>query len=392
MPIDTSKSEKWPKIFHHTSSLNALRIIKEQLHQVKTSYAATSGTYGGNNITLYYVTIGQDGILTPELMSQPDYCGSVLKCQHLAHYDSGYEEKTLQHIHSYCSSNSANSTSASTVSSSNNDRVIYMHSKGTFHNWKDDTNEHWRQHMTAAITSEQCLGPHATDQLGEFDNTATRSAGPCDACGLTLMSAPVVIYSGNMWVADCNYVRKLLRLDRYETTSRNNVLAMNKLTQQGKLTKLLYHNTSRQHQPKRPFMYGLDRYLAENWIGSHPHFNPCDVSPIANGTAYWRTHSYNDKLFAWSYAPRMRLFDLYDQLYPEINKTVMLSAQLRAHEFFLLPGLLIKYYQNYRKLPSTTTKDRSWVWDHYPDGELWRQRIVKYGAKKALMKFIYRIE
>jgi hypothetical protein len=63
---------------------------------------------------------------------------------HMQHYDEGFEQVTLQKFHA-CSSIHADH------------RVVYLHIKGAYH--KRPTNEQWRRHMTAMVTSRECLAP-----------------------------------------------------------------------------------------------------------------------------------------------------------------------------------------------------------------------------------------
>jgi hypothetical protein len=64
---------------------NALRIIREQIDQIKHSYAATAG----DELVVFYVTLGMEGIVTQEVVSE--FCGETLSCRHVEHFIDGRE-------------------------------------------------------------------------------------------------------------------------------------------------------------------------------------------------------------------------------------------------------------------------------------------------------------
>ena len=154
----------------------AKRIIAEQLDQVGSSSVNVRGT-----VTLFYNTIGRS--------LEDDYITSLCKrnhldCRHMQHYAKGYEDLTLQRIHEFCDIH-------------DNYRVIYMHSKGTYHDWEyeDFSQNTWRWHMTSAVLHDWCLDPpHDT----------------CDICGLLALPWPNLHYAGNFFTAKCSYVKKLI--------------------------------------------------------------------------------------------------------------------------------------------------------------------------------------
>lgn len=58
-----------------------------------------------------------------------------------------------------------------------------------------------------------------------------------------------------------------------------------------------------------------------------------------------------------------------------IHKPVLREAYemdgVRPHEYFLLPGVLFRFYSIYGSFPSS----KSWVWDYFPNGALWKRRV-----------------
>jgi len=211
----------------NTKLLNALRIVKEQFRQLKVSYVYRNSK---EQLTMYYVTIGKDGILTPEEMQGPEYCGGGIfgmgdiNCAHLEHYDTGFEDRTLQKIHDFCGNQqevqgdhpsipsplesawkSPEDESASALSPPRQQeyRVLYMHNKGSYNEHGDGQyNERWRKHLTEAVTSKHCYAaPSSTDESSSL---------ACSVCGLSFEAMPFIHVPGNFWVAKCGYVRRLL--------------------------------------------------------------------------------------------------------------------------------------------------------------------------------------
>jgi hypothetical protein len=142
---------------------NSLRIVREQVDQIKNSYALRSN----KDLIVYFVTLGQAGILTPELMQQ--YCGPDLSSRHVEHVTQGNEVVTLGHMHKYCQEHD-DSTS-----------VIYLHNKGSFH--RADINENWRPMLTDAALSEMCVETPPT----------------CNLCGLNFFTMWTPFFPGNMF-------------------------------------------------------------------------------------------------------------------------------------------------------------------------------------------------
>ena len=93
------------------SPATAHRIIREQIKQVGESYLASSHI----NTTIYYATLGR--MLPDGFMERICKVRNGLRCQHLRHYEEGYEEVTLASLYDYCKNHS-------------NERVVYFHSKG----------------------------------------------------------------------------------------------------------------------------------------------------------------------------------------------------------------------------------------------------------------------
>ena len=123
---DSSESRRWKR--------NKFKvIIKEQLALIKAQ-----PLLDGANI--FYTRFGDLDVSWPE-------CGGTISgnrtCIELAAQETGGEDITLQHLYEYCTENPL-------------DRVLYMHSKGTFTASKE--NDYLRDILMKAVTSDECVG------------------------------------------------------------------------------------------------------------------------------------------------------------------------------------------------------------------------------------------
>jgi hypothetical protein len=163
---------------------NGLRIVREQLDQIASSYITL---LKDQQVAVYFNTIGSP-ILNSALLNQ--HCETRnMTCQLLYHYQSAFEEVTLQSLYDFCQDQDNESL-----------RVAYLHSKGSFHTYK--ANEAWRRDLTAAAMNEYCWNPPNDS---------------CNVCGLQFWPVWSTFFPGNMWTAKCSYVRKLLPPNGFET-------------------------------------------------------------------------------------------------------------------------------------------------------------------------------
>ena len=60
--------------------------------------------------------------------------------------------------------------------------------------------------------SDECLSLHEPISISRIDNNTNSSSDhrPCDACSYQFTMWPSAHYAGNMFVARCNYIRKLI--------------------------------------------------------------------------------------------------------------------------------------------------------------------------------------
>jgi len=347
----------------------ALKIVEEQLAQLAVSYAARKYASADMKLPIYFNTIGSP--LAKRYTNK--FCNKhrdYMTCTHMQHYDSAFEEVTLQRVHDYCHAFPLN-------------RVVYIHSKGTYNIRgrirKGGKNQYWRRHMTHAVSHQDCLEPPDTS---------------CNLCGLVFTPLPWLHFSGNFFTADCGYIRKLLPLTQYRHKLRDLASITRQQASDSHLTFQLF--------PPSDAYLGLDRYASEHWPGSHPDLVPCDLSlkrsinfwkrditsvdsintlneslsvadvataMNASGSASSDTSSSSESLIVgnmeeylnFSLAPR----PLVD---PQPMKNVAKDKRIR--EYFLLAGNLLKW--NYLYGGSALPSEQSWIWSFFPDGEEWK--------------------
>jgi len=124
-------------------------------------------------------------------------------------------------------------------------KVVYLHSKGSFHGTED--NEKLRRFLTRGALSKECANLPSS----------------CNACSSRMSPIPHPHTPGNMWLARCDYIKKLFEPKNFQSKM--------------------------QRAPLKPATAcaGRGRYAAEHWVHSHPDVMPCDVS--------------GDEKYVWNY-------------------------------------------------------------------------------------------
>mmetsp|Transcript_57098 Transcript_57098/g.139126 ORF Transcript_57098/g.139126 Transcript_57098/m.139126 type:complete len:477 (-) Transcript_57098:784-2214(-) len=297
-------------------------IFATQIKILGESYAVQSannqtGDDDGSNskkIKLYYNKIGypvNDTWMT-------DTCANHnIEAVPMKYYEKAMEEVTLNSIQEYCTGHPHHD-------------VIYVHPKGSFHS--RPSQKYWRKEGTMVASSEAC--------------TIQMASGECNACGARFSTMPPH-FSGNFWRADCNYIKDLRPIVGIEAKFRE---AYNTSRNAGM--------TFKTSHAKDPFL-GLNRYAPEQWIGSHPSFNPCSNKKIR-------------------FKPFRR--DAWNEMKNDISA--------RRKDYFLLPGLLWKYSTVYND--TAFPPDDSWIWETFPDGKDYRDTIDSLRSLKgAVLQMMY---
>ncbi|GFH50447.1 hypothetical protein CTEN210_06923 [Chaetoceros tenuissimus] len=201
----------------------------------------------------------------------------------LVHDSHGDEQETLIFLHDHCRINE-------------NDTVIYLHNKGSFH--PKPQNNKLRKFLTEGALSKECVN------MPDY----------CNVCASRMSPFPHPHTSGNMWTAKCSYVRMLMNLNNFSEKMD------------------MIYNPHR-----RPWCNGVGRYTVEHWIYSHPRALPCDGS---NSSFVWNYEGVPSVPFKFDLkqAPRFKL-----QLY-EKNVCQTPTIETRIKEYKLLyneePGKL----------------------------------------------------
>jgi hypothetical protein len=152
----------------------ALDIVKDQMSQIKHSlhqhHEENITTRSGEPIKVYYVNIGRE---FPSLTYFQDKICSPnhLECVKIAHLDQGFEEFTLQALYQFCQRHDQGKE-AGEVSDSLQDadfRVVYLHSKGTYH--PSEAQNEWRQELTAgALVCYMNRSQRLTRKFADFSS------------------------------------------------------------------------------------------------------------------------------------------------------------------------------------------------------------------------------
>ena len=314
----------------------ALMIIKEQLEQIGNALSILPRSH---QTKLFYINIGRklgDGFVENICSQFSEY----LSCHLLRHADAGFEEQTLSAVHEYCVEH-------------DDHRVLYLHTKGSYH--PNEAQNNWRRSMTDAVSSLDCM-EHAL-----FEG--------CSMCGLLFLPRPVFHYTGNMFNAQCSYIRKLLKPSIFQEKMVEVVALERKLLQNGTLVPNMKHF-------ERPAVHGSQRYVMEHWHGSHPSLEKvCDVS-IHPQNVFKRTGRQPDnwELASFPRHPYTASWQWGDS--DRMIAQVLNTESNRMREIFLLPGQMMRWCSLYGELPSNS----SWVWSWYPDGQFWRQEAEKHGC------------
>lgn len=144
----------------------------------------------------------------------------------IEHCAEGGEDMTLHSLWGYCKANNSSES-----------KVVYLHSKGSYH--PDENNSRLRRFLTEGALSEECAN----------------SPNNCDVCSSRMSTHPHPHTSGNMWLARCSYINKLI--DPYTL-------------REGKLPNIYNKDNG---------CMGFGRYFFEHWVYSHPTVRPCDLYP-----------------------------------------------------------------------------------------------------------------
>jgi len=211
-------------------------------------------------------------------------------------------------------------------------RVMYIHSKGTYH--PSQVNNMLRDVLMKAVTSSECL--------------SMPSDGTCDTCGSQLAIFPTLHYSGNMFVAECDYVAKLISPKDFEAKKRGTIDAL-----LFNATIAVAYGIDSYQFPESERNSGTGRYAMEHWLGSHPDFKPCDV--FSEEIYGFIVHDIKHLTGAMTkiLVPKLRT-----SLDPNFKPLPHWRLPDMKSSFLELPGRMYQYQSLYDKLPDNS----SWIY------------------------------
>ena len=210
----------------------------------------------------------------------------------IQHDDTGDEVGTLSLLWDYCKKNP-------------DKKVAYIHSKGSFHN--NDENTKLRKFLTRGALSKECANLPFS----------------CNVCSSRMSPLPHPHTSGNMWLARCDYIKRLKDPYQFET------------------------QMSFFGDPDDACV-GTGRYAAEHWVHSHPSVMPCDLATDEGYT--WNYDNVPDEDFEIELQPAPRF-------------------QLKVYEKEgVCPGIGISLndrLKEYNILYSQNVTESWWGWNFY---------------------------
>ncbi len=321
--IATTTSPSKSTIFYNIfidprDTANGIRIIKEQTQQMFQLLTDRKQPIP----TLYYNMIGYN-------YSEP-FCPSTMTCHLNRYYSKAFEEVTIQNLYDYCQHHPR-------------DIVYYLHNKGSYTPSNRKNNERWRVSLTDflfrkgttyfdyddddeynnnnIVASSSKSAYHDSSPIHHPQQQQQRRRG-CNVAGESWKPHNFWHFPGNFWVAKCSYVRKLLPPKDYDIASSKMVLDLLKGTNAAPNATLYclasYLRTMYEVQPKwANLVVGMNRYIYEKWIASHPDLVPCDAYDTFFNTTF---HMFDviPSVKTWSHLHDAYKYDwkrLYGRLY-----------------------------------------------------------------------------
>ena len=208
--------------------------------------------------------------------------------------------------------------------------------------------------MMKAITDKLCI-----DRMDQ-----------CSTCGLLFQPVWTLLYPGNFFTARCDYVQQLIAPNEFE--ARTDVM----LARRPKEIRGAIFGEKRDTR-------GEARFATEHWIGSHPSIVPCHLSTHADLTIWLDKPNVPLRSMTASDLPLESKWILSDI---ERTRTILQDKSSRVRDAYLLPGLLWKWQSFYQQYPPMD----SWIWDYFPDGQEWRQRVYSNDTLSKVLEDAWR--
>eukprot|EP00581_Thalassiosira_minuscula_P016461 CAMPEP_0183718684 /NCGR_PEP_ID=MMETSP0737-20130205/11876_1 /TAXON_ID=385413 /ORGANISM="Thalassiosira miniscula, Strain CCMP1093" /LENGTH=824 /DNA_ID=CAMNT_0025948291 /DNA_START=113 /DNA_END=2587 /DNA_ORIENTATION=+ len=299
-------------------------------------YDSSKNSFDKTKKILLYYTIAGGGTNKKELVSQ--LCqkhSNEIDCQPLGFFNANYVEgETLHELHTFCNAKSSFD-------------VVYITNQLQDAIGKSDNRFDLERikATTAAVMSKTC----------QFSKD-------CNVCGTEFYPLPYSHFTGNMFSATCEYVSLLLPPQTFENEmygTAGDAFLAHLRTQF--TTELFAFN---------PKILGLHQHSAKHWIGGHPDLKPCDVFSMKEDQKLMSNH------FSLSIAPRRGSAPPGHLDTGDREDNFRLRREVALREYYYLAGNIFRWFRLYDKIP-----DRgSWVWDWFPDGQLWETAARASGA------------
>lgn len=173
--------------------------------------------------------------------------------------------------------------------------------------------------------------------------SGTNLSGTCNVCGGRMFIGSVLHFHENTWIAKCSYIKALLHPHEY-------TVAMNRAASRVWLEAL---KDRFKGVPQSAACLGTDASALFSWVTSHPDVVPCHLPDV----------------------PTMPLECENEYITDRESKD---GLSLRTFAF--LAGHLWRWNFIYQQVPSLS----SWVWTTFPDGDVWRNAVVKHGREQVV--------
>ena len=229
-------------------------------------------------------------------------------CERRRRARRGSEILTLQPLYEHCRANPT-------------DRVVYAHNKGSFHDTPE--NERFRRFLMRGILADQ--------------GCATHQPATCDVCASRFSMLPHFHAPGNIWVAHCDYVLRLISPHDFPAAMDS-----------------LFEPPNEWRHPR--YGYGEDpivatgRFAMEHWVHSHPSLAPCDVY---DGDDYvWGDINLpkNKSLWAPSVADAPR-FPLETYFRTNFPGGISFTNSFKAHPWYTYDSRIYEWKKLYGHVP-----------------------------------------
>jgi hypothetical protein len=217
----------------------------------------------------------------------------------LEHHNEGFEEVTLHSLWDYCKFHTES-------------KVVYLHSKGSYTATR--RNDLLRRFVTTGALSEDCANLPLS----------------CNVCSSRFSPMPHPHAPGNMFLARCDYVAKLINPNHFRE-------AMAAIYGGG----------------DNPCVGG-GRFALEHWIHSHPTDKPCDL------------YTQPDYVWAYTHVPQLDNETERTRMAlrpaPRFNQTSVYRRKICSDR----GGSRTERLDEYERLYNETPGDDWWGWEFLP--------------------------